>query len=91
MAEDFAAREDAGFTEIGYKEIQNYHDVVFENNNLGRDAWTATAPLDIAARHYEFLGYSSAEEAQSAVWDAMVEHGFTGQAAVYWLCCNYCF
>lgn len=91
MKADLRARRDALGATLNYGPIQRYHEQVFQDNGLTRDAWTATAPLDVIGDHYDMWVYAdsgqplytSANEARNYVWDTMLDKGFSGQSAVY--------
>ena len=75
MRADYEARRNAGWEEIGQDEIARYHESVFLEHGLTRDAWTATVPLDVVGRHYKEYGFSSAAEAKDALWGIMMREG----------------
>lgn len=85
MRADYDARVQTNGETLDFAAIRRYHEQVFYDNGLTRDAWTATAPLDVIGDHYKFMGYESKYEAQDAIWNAMLNHGIRGQSATYFV------
>jgi len=71
MQQDFAVRFNANGAELGYEEIQRYHQQVFSTNGLTASAWTANFPLN-------FL--DTIEEKQQ-LWATLINSGSLGSAA----------
>lgn len=71
MQADFAARSAANGAELGYAQIQAYHQQVFQINGLTASAWTANFPLN-------YLG--TVEEKQQ-LWTTLINSGSFGSAS----------
>lgn len=76
MSADYFARKTAGWQEIGQAEIASYHESVFGQYGLTKQAWTATAPLDVIGRYYREYGFSSEDAARDAAWSILMREGF---------------
>ena len=68
---------------LSVDDIANYHYEVFENAGIDRNAWTATAPLEVYSRNYDALGFDTPLAAREAAWDLMINGGLSGQTSVY--------